>query len=197
MRLIVAGGGTGGHLFPGIAVATAMRERIASTRVLFIGTSRLLDQQALAGLGFELAALECGGVKGLGLSGRLRSLFLMPGALLASLRMLKRFKPDLVFGVGGYVTGPVLLAAKLCACPSPFMNRIRCRAWPIEWRGSWRTGSLFPCRASRLFLRLRPCRPVIRCGGKFWTWPVGKSRPPTSRPCWSSAAVRGHTGSMC
>jgi UDP-N-acetylglucosamine:LPS N-acetylglucosamine transferase len=48
MRLIVAGGGTGGHLFPGIAVATAMRERVAATRVLFIGTSRLLDQQALA-----------------------------------------------------------------------------------------------------------------------------------------------------
>lgn len=117
MRLIVAGGGTGGHLFPGIAVATAMRDRIASTRVLFIGTSRLLDQQALAGLGFELAALECGGVKGLGLSSRLRSLFLMPGALLASLRMLKRFKPDLVFGVGGYVTGPVLLAAKLLRVP--------------------------------------------------------------------------------
>ena len=117
MRLIVTGGGTGGHLFPGIAVATAMRDRIASTRVLFIGTSRLLDQQALAGLGFELAALECGGVKGLGLSGRLRSLFLMPGALLASLRMLKRFKPDLVFGVGGYVTGPVVLAAKLLRVP--------------------------------------------------------------------------------
>ena len=117
MRLIVAGGGTGGHLFPGIAVATAMRERIASTKVLFIGTSRLLDQQALAGLGFELAALECGGVKGLGLTGRLRSLFLMPGAVFEALRMLRRFKPDLVFGVGGYVTGPVLLAARILRVP--------------------------------------------------------------------------------
>ena len=117
MRLIVAGGGTGGHLFPGIAVATAMRERIAATKVLFIGTSRLLDQQALAGLGFELAALECGGVKGLGLGGRLRSLFLMPGAVFEALRMLRRFKPDLVFGVGGYVTGPVLLAARILRVP--------------------------------------------------------------------------------
>jgi len=117
MRLIVAGGGTGGHLFPGIAVATATRERIPGSRVLFIGTSRLLDQQALAGLGFELAALECGGVKGLGFSGRLKSLLLMPGAVAAALRLMRRFRPDLVFGVGGYVTGPVLLAAKLLGVP--------------------------------------------------------------------------------
>jgi UDP-N-acetylglucosamine--N-acetylmuramyl-(pentapeptide) pyrophosphoryl-undecaprenol N-acetylglucosamine transferase len=117
MRLIVAGGGTGGHLFPGIAVATAIRERIPESRVLFIGTSRLLDQQALAGLGFELAALECGGVKGLSLVSRLKSLMMMPGAVVAALRLMRRFQPDLVFGVGGYVTGPVLLAAKLLRVP--------------------------------------------------------------------------------
>lgn len=117
MRLIVAGGGTGGHLFPGIAVASAMRERIDSTRVLFIGTSRLLDQQALAGLGFELAALECGGVKGLGMKERLRTLLQMPGAVLKARRMLQRFQPDLVLGVGGYVTGPVLLAARSLGVP--------------------------------------------------------------------------------
>ena len=91
MRLIVAGGGTGGHLFPGIAVATAMRERIRTTRVLFIGTSRLLDQQALADLGFELAALECGGVKGLGLKTKLRNLLQIPAAVLEARRMLRRF----------------------------------------------------------------------------------------------------------
>ncbi len=117
MRLIVAGGGTGGHLFPGIAVATAMRQRLASTEVLFIGTSRLLDQQALAGLGFSLAALECSGVKGLGMKARLRSLLRMPGAVLEARKMLRRFQPDLVLGVGGYVTGPVLLAAKSLGVP--------------------------------------------------------------------------------
>lgn len=117
MRLVVAGGGTGGHLFPGIAVATAMRERLADAQVLFIGTSRLLDQQALAGLGFELAALACGGVKGLGSAARLRTLLLMPGAVVTALRMLRRFRPALVFGVGGYVTGPVLLAARFLRIP--------------------------------------------------------------------------------
>lgn len=117
MRLIVAGGGTGGHLFPGIAVATAVRERLEGSRVLFIGTSRLLDQQALAGLGFELAALKCGGVKGLGVGGRFRSLLMMPGAVAEAVRLLRRFRPNLVFGVGGYVTGPVLLAARMLRVP--------------------------------------------------------------------------------
>ncbi len=117
MRMIVAGGGTGGHLFPGIAVASAIIERVPDSRVLFIGTSRLLDQQALAGLGFELAALQCGGVKGLSFTERLRSLQMMPGSVVEAVRMLRRFKADLVFGVGGYVTGPVLLAAKLLGIP--------------------------------------------------------------------------------
>ena len=117
MRLVVAGGGTGGHLFPGIAVATAVRERIPGSQILFIGTSRLLDQQTLAGFDFESAALECGGIKGLRLSDRLRSLLLMPRAAGRALRMLRRFRPDLVFGVGGYVIGPVLLAAKLLRIP--------------------------------------------------------------------------------
>ncbi|MCL1980289.1 MAG: undecaprenyldiphospho-muramoylpentapeptide beta-N-acetylglucosaminyltransferase [Proteobacteria bacterium] len=117
MRLIVAGGGTGGHLFPGIAVAEEMRERAPESQVLFIGTSRLLDQQALVGLGFELAALKCGGVKGLGWADRLRSLGMMPIAVATAVKMMRRFRPDLVFGVGGYVTGPVLLAAKLLRVP--------------------------------------------------------------------------------
>jgi UDP-N-acetylglucosamine--N-acetylmuramyl-(pentapeptide) pyrophosphoryl-undecaprenol N-acetylglucosamine transferase len=117
MRLIIAGGGTGGHLFPGIAVANAMRERIGTTRIRFIGTSRLLDQKALAGQGFELATLACGGVKGLGLLTRMRSVLRMPGAILEARRLLKDFAPDLVFGVGGYVTGPVLLAARSLGVP--------------------------------------------------------------------------------
>jgi UDP-N-acetylglucosamine--N-acetylmuramyl-(pentapeptide) pyrophosphoryl-undecaprenol N-acetylglucosamine transferase len=117
MRLIVVGGGTGGHLFPGIAVANAVRERISTAKILFIGTSRLLDQQALAGKGFELAALECGGVKGLGLWTRLQTVMRMPGAVFEARRLLRRFRPDLVFGVGGYVTGPVLLAARTLGVP--------------------------------------------------------------------------------
>ena len=117
MRLIVTGGGTGGHLFPGIALATAMQERVPGTQMLFIGTSRLLDQEALADRGFELATLNCGGVKGLSVARKMWSLAQMVPAVWAAWRMLRRFRPDLVFGVGGYVTGPVLLTARMLGVP--------------------------------------------------------------------------------
>ncbi|MGI6656945.1 MAG: undecaprenyldiphospho-muramoylpentapeptide beta-N-acetylglucosaminyltransferase [Desulfobulbus sp.] len=117
MRLIITGGGTGGHLFPGIAMAQAMRERIADTEVLFIGTERAMDQQVLAQQDFARAVLRCGGVKGIGWSGRIRTLLRMPGAVRDALRLLKEFRPDMVFAVGGYVTGPVLLAARLLRVP--------------------------------------------------------------------------------
>jgi UDP-N-acetylglucosamine--N-acetylmuramyl-(pentapeptide) pyrophosphoryl-undecaprenol N-acetylglucosamine transferase len=154
MRVIVTGGGTGGHLFPGIAVATALRERIADTRVLFIGTSRLLDQQALAGQGFELAALECGGVKGLGAGARLRSLLRMPGAIAAAVQMLRRFAPDLVLGVGGYVTGPVLVAARLLRIPIAVHEQNS-----VPGMANRLAGKL----ADRIFISL-PCRPPFQAG---------------------------------
>ena len=94
-----------------------MQERVPGTQVLFIGTTRLLDQQALAERGFELATLTCGGVKGLSVISKVRSLLQLPLAVLAARRMLRRFRPDLVFGVGGYVTGPVLLAARTLGVP--------------------------------------------------------------------------------
>ena len=112
MRLIVTGGGTGGHLFPGIALAAAMQQKIAGTKVMFIGTARLLDQQALAGLGFTVQSLACGGVKGMSVPQKLWSLLQLPSAVFEARRMMQAFKPDLVFGVGGYVTGPVLVAAR-------------------------------------------------------------------------------------
>ncbi len=117
MRIIVTGGGTGGHLFPGIALATAMQEHLADCRVLFIGTRRQLDQQALAGYDFELDSIRCLGLKGMGTLHRLQSVMQLPRAVLEARKILRRFKPDLVFGVGGYVTGPVLAAARLQGVP--------------------------------------------------------------------------------
>jgi UDP-N-acetylglucosamine--N-acetylmuramyl-(pentapeptide) pyrophosphoryl-undecaprenol N-acetylglucosamine transferase len=149
MRLIIAGGGTGGHLFPGIALATALKRQIPATQVLFIGTSRLLDQQTLAEQGFELAALDCGGVKGLSTIAKLRSLLMLPGAVLAALRILRRFRPDLVFGVGGYVTGPVLLAAWLLRIPIGIHEQNSVPGLANRWAGKL---------ANRICISL-PCTP--------------------------------------
>lgn len=112
MRAVITGGGTGGHLFPGIALALALRERRPASEILFIGTPRLLDQQALQNRGFQPLALPGAGIKGMGRLAQLRSLLRQPVALWRARQILARFRPELVFGMGGYVTGPVLVAAK-------------------------------------------------------------------------------------
>jgi len=113
MRLIVTGGGTGGHLFPGIALAQAMMQTFSGCEVLFIGTERKVDKAALANLGFATMTIKSRGIKGKGAAAKIIALLLQPAALFAALRIMRKFKPDLVFGVGGYVTGPVILAARL------------------------------------------------------------------------------------
>ena len=118
MRVIITGGGTGGHLFPGIALATGLQQKVADCTVMFIGTRRQLDRQTLAGYAFQRASISCTGLKGMGVGHRLRSLVTLPGAVLEARQIIKDFGPDLVFGVGGYVTGPVLLAAKLQSVPT-------------------------------------------------------------------------------
>lgn len=113
LRLIVSGGGTGGHLFPGIAVAETFLANIPGSRVLFIGTHRHTDMRVLAGRNFETASIACQGLKGKSGGARLKGLLQLPLSLIEAGRLVRQFKPDLVLGVGGYVTGPVLLAARL------------------------------------------------------------------------------------
>ncbi len=118
MRIIITGGGTGGHLFPGIALATALQQKYPGCKIMFIGTQRQLDQKALTGFNFQRESIACMGLKGMGLKHRMKSLFSLPIALLESWKIIRDFQPDLVFGVGGYVTGPVLLAARLRSVPT-------------------------------------------------------------------------------
>jgi UDP-N-acetylglucosamine--N-acetylmuramyl-(pentapeptide) pyrophosphoryl-undecaprenol N-acetylglucosamine transferase len=118
MRIIITGGGTGGHLFPGIALAAALRQQFSDCEIMFIGTKRQLDRDTLVGLDFQQESITCMGLKGMGLTHRIRSLASLPKAVLEAHRLIKQFQPELVFGVGGYVTGPVLLAARLLGVPS-------------------------------------------------------------------------------
>lgn len=113
MRLIVTGGGTGGHLFPGISLAQAMLRAYPDAEVLFIGTERKVDKKALSDVGFETTTIKSQGIKGKKFSTILKALFQQPLALWEAAKIIRKFKPDLVFGVGGYVTGPVILAARL------------------------------------------------------------------------------------
>ncbi|HIJ79349.1 MAG: undecaprenyldiphospho-muramoylpentapeptide beta-N-acetylglucosaminyltransferase [Desulfobulbaceae bacterium] len=113
MRIIITGGGTGGHLFPGIAVAQAMQQRFPDGKVMFVSTDRSIDNQALRNLELQKESISCLGIKGKSLLGTLQAMVRLPLSLWQAIKIVKGFKPNLVLGVGGYVTGPVVLAAKI------------------------------------------------------------------------------------
>lgn len=118
MKMAVAGGGTGGHLFPGIAIAEEFLQRDPDNAVLFIGTSQGLEARIVPQLGLPLQTIRVKGLKGKKLAGKLRSLMLLPGALLESRSCLRRFNADIVCGVGGYVSAPAVTAAVLQGTPA-------------------------------------------------------------------------------
>ena len=118
LRLVITGGGTGGHLFPGISLAQAMIRAYPECEVLFIGTERKVDRTTLADLGFATKTISSQGIKGKSLTAKIKAILQQPPALFKAAGIIRKFKPDLVFGVGGYVTGPVILAACLLGIPT-------------------------------------------------------------------------------
>lgn len=118
MRLLIAGGGTGGHLFPGVAVAEELRAREPDAAVQFVGTARGIEARVLPDLGWDLALIEVSGLKTVGVLGALRGLVRLPRALWQARKVVKAFKPDAVLGVGGYASGPVVLMARLRGIPT-------------------------------------------------------------------------------
>jgi len=111
--LLVAGGGTGGHLFPGIAVAQEFAGRHPQNRVLFVTRGNEFERRALSKVGFELKTVPVEGIKGRGVVPKMRSSLRLPIGVMKSIWLLKQFDPDLVLSVGSYAAGPVGLAAHL------------------------------------------------------------------------------------
>lgn len=118
MRVIIAAGGTGGHIFPGVAIAREFKERDKSTEILFVGTARGLESKIVPREGFDLELMTVGALKGVSIFERIKSLAGLPASFVAARRILKRFKPDVVIGVGGYSSGPTLLMAALSRIPT-------------------------------------------------------------------------------
>lgn len=117
MRLLLAGGGTGGHLFPAVALAEQLKHEEPQSEVLFVGTERGLESRLLPTLGWPLRTVPMSGWAGLGLAARVRAMIGLAKSLGESRSILREFRPDVVVGVGGYASVPVLLAAKLAGIP--------------------------------------------------------------------------------
>ena len=117
LKVVLAGGGTGGHLFPGIAIANEFMARNPETRVSFVSTGNALEKSVLSKAGFDLECIQVAGIKGRGIWNQLLSVLKIPGALFAAMRILKTFSPDLIVGLGSYSAGPVVIGAWLLRIP--------------------------------------------------------------------------------
>jgi UDP-N-acetylglucosamine--N-acetylmuramyl-(pentapeptide) pyrophosphoryl-undecaprenol N-acetylglucosamine transferase len=110
MRVILAGGGTGGHVIPALAIAQELQTRYGA-EVLFVGTARGLENRLVPAAGFHLQLVKVGALNRVSMATRLKTLFDLPRAVFAAAGILSDFHPDVVIGVGGYASGPAMLAA--------------------------------------------------------------------------------------
>ena len=117
LRIVIAGGGTGGHLFPGIAMAEEFQARNPGTIVIFVSTGNRMEKSVLSKTDFELRIVTAAGIKGRGLWNQLMSVLKIPKGILESIRILKEFSPDLAIGLGSYSAGPVIIGAWLRRIP--------------------------------------------------------------------------------
>ncbi len=117
MNVVIAAGGTGGHVYPAIAVAEALCRRDPDTSVTVVGTGRALEQTMMTGMPWRKETLRVRGVVGRGLTAAVAALLVLPGAVWRSVRVLRDAKADLVIGTGGYTSPPVVVAAFMLGVP--------------------------------------------------------------------------------
>jgi UDP-N-acetylglucosamine--N-acetylmuramyl-(pentapeptide) pyrophosphoryl-undecaprenol N-acetylglucosamine transferase len=121
-RVISSGGGTGGHLYPALAVGEKLRARDPGLRLTFIGSQRAIERNLMERQGVHFIPLKIEGIRGRGLKS-LKKLALLPFAFIRSLAILVKLRPGLVVGVGGYSSGPVVLAASLAGIPTLILEQ--------------------------------------------------------------------------
>jgi UDP-N-acetylglucosamine--N-acetylmuramyl-(pentapeptide) pyrophosphoryl-undecaprenol N-acetylglucosamine transferase len=123
VRVVIAGGGTGGHLYPGIAVARELLARVPDARISFAGTAQGIESRVVPREGFALDVIRSAGLKGKSIAARLRGAALVPIGLADAWRIVSARTPELVIGVGGYSSGPVVLVASLRGVPTMLLEQ--------------------------------------------------------------------------
>jgi UDP-N-acetylglucosamine--N-acetylmuramyl-(pentapeptide) pyrophosphoryl-undecaprenol N-acetylglucosamine transferase len=123
MKVIIAGGGTGGHLFPGIAVAREIEKRHPGSEILFVGAEKGIETKIVPKEGFRLRTLPLGGIKGVGWMRKLRNLVATGVGIRKAAEILREFNPDAVIGVGGYASFPMIAAAIIGRYPRLIMEQ--------------------------------------------------------------------------
>jgi len=168
LRVIVAAGGTGGHLYPAISLAQAIKQFDPQADFLFIGAGRPLEAALLEPAGFKSVALKSSGLKGVRPAGQIKALWQCLCSTGQAARLIKKFHPNFCFGAGGYVTVPVGLAAALTGTPlviheqnskPGLSNRVLGRLAKLVLLGYEEAASSFP--AGKILVTGNPVRPEI------------------------------------
>lgn len=136
LRVLIAGGGTGGHVIPALAIARELRDRHACD-VRFVGTARGLETRLVPEAGFKLELVRSGQLKNVSLATRLRTAVDLPMGVLECVRLLRTFQPQVVVGVGGYASGPGMLAAMLLRVPTVAFEPNAVPGMTNRWLGRW------------------------------------------------------------
>ena len=118
MKVIIAGGGTGGHVFPAISIAEEILRRNGGNEVLFVGTEQGIEKRILSEKGYRVEFINSRGIVGKSFFQKAGAMISILGAMVSSLRILRDFRPDAVIGVGGYASGPTLLCASMNSIPT-------------------------------------------------------------------------------
>jgi UDP-N-acetylglucosamine--N-acetylmuramyl-(pentapeptide) pyrophosphoryl-undecaprenol N-acetylglucosamine transferase len=181
IRLVIAGGGTGGHLFPGLATAREMTRRRPDAQVLFVTGERRMETRILERSGYRQLSIRVLPLQGRGWAGTLAAVAGLPRSLFQARHLLKRFAPQAALGVGGYASGPVCLAARTLGVPTAIQeqnsypgltNRLLCRIVDRVFISFEESRAGFP--AGRLVLTGNPVRQeVLRVEPR----PVDPARP--------------------
>jgi UDP-N-acetylglucosamine--N-acetylmuramyl-(pentapeptide) pyrophosphoryl-undecaprenol N-acetylglucosamine transferase len=129
MRVLIAAGGTGGHIYPGIAVAQEIMRRDPQSKVRFVGTARGLETKLVPKAGFELALIDSAGLKNVSLVARMKGVVILPKSFVSARQVIREFAPDVVVGAGGYVSGPVVLMAAFMRRPTLVMESNALPGW--------------------------------------------------------------------
>lgn len=117
MRVIIAGGGTGGHVIPALAIAQELRSGYRA-ELMFVGTPRGIEKRLVPAAGFDLRLIEVGALNRVDLATRVKTMLDLPRAMMASSRLIREFRPDVMIGVGGYASGPAMLMGALLRVPT-------------------------------------------------------------------------------
>lgn len=152
LRLLIAGGGTGGHVIPALAIARELRSSYGA-EVRFVGTARGLETKLVPEAGFPLELIKVGQLKNVSLATRVRTLFDLPLGLLRCVELLRSFRPDAVVGVGGYASGPTMMAAILLRVPTLAFEPNAVPGLANRLIGKWVSGAAVNLEETRRYFR--------------------------------------------